>query len=275
VWACAAVAVVLAVRRRDWTTVAIGAGAATWIAAVAVATECGYPGSGRFLVPPAAVACVLAGAGAAWALRPRPALGTVLALAALWLMPRAEALPASARQSVARARFEQQLSASVRRAGGAAAILRAGRPVVPDRLWWTAGELAWDLDVPLERIGKVSEARLTMPCGVPAGAVVFAPVAGTPPDDAAWQPAHPRADVFAGAGIWRLLVDRPPTLRRCAPSPPCPVSGTTSSASPRACARTSPRPAPRTRRRSCSSTAGPSTGTCGATSSRASAIASG
>jgi hypothetical protein len=276
VWACAAVALLVIVRRREWTTVVIAGGTAAWILGVAAATELGYPGSGRFLIPPAGVVCVLAGVGAARALRPRPVLGAVLALAALpWLVPRAEALPASARQSVARARFEQQLGASVRRAGGAAAILRDGRPVVPDRLWWTAGALAWDLDVPLERIGKVPEAQLATACGVPAGAVVFAPVAGTPPDDDAWQPAHPRASVLSGAGIWRLLVDRPPTLRRCAPSPTCPASGTTSSTSPPACARTSPRPGPTTRRRSCSSTAGRSTGTCGATSSRASASASG
>ena len=286
VWAGAAVAIGLAVRRRDWTTAVLGGGAAAWIAGVAAATELGYPGSGRFLVVPAAVACVLGAAGvvsfATWRSgtaamrRPGPAAAALLAVVTLpWLVPRVAALPTSLRQSVVRARFEHDLSTSVARAGGPAAVLSRGRPEIPSRLWWAAGELAWDLDVPLERIGKVPEARLATPCGVPAGAVVFAPVAGTPPDDSAWQPAHPRARTLAAAGIWRLLVDRPPSLRRCAPSRRCRASGTTSSASPPACARTSPRPGPTTLRRSCSSTAGRSTSTCGVTSSRASATASG
>jgi hypothetical protein len=124
-----------------------------------------------------------------------------------------------------RARFEQALQTSVARAGGPAAVLRRGRPVVPSRLWWTAGVLAWDLRVPLERIGKVAEARLA----VRAGAVVFAPLAGTPPDDPDWVPAHPRARVLARAGIWRVLAAVGPTLRACSHCQRSRVSATTTS----------------------------------------------
>jgi hypothetical protein len=215
VWLCAFAAVGLAALRHERTIPVLGTGIAVWIGAVAVATERGYPGSGRFLIVPAGIACVLAGAGAVWVVRAMPARAGVAALlvvaAVPSLLPRVEALPVSARQSVVRARFEQALQTSVARAGGPAAVLHRGRPVVPSRLWWTAGVLAWDLRVPLERIGKVSEARLA----VRAGAVVFAPLAGTPPDDPDWVPAHPRARVLARAGIWRVLAAAQPTLGGC------------------------------------------------------------
>jgi hypothetical protein len=291
VWLCAVVAVGLALRRREWTIALLGAGAAAWIAALAVATERGYPGSGHFLVVPAAVACVLAGAGAvglvglaaperrraALGWRPPPAasravLATVLAVAALpSLVPRAEALPASLRQSIVRARFEQELRASVARAGGGAAVLPLGRPIVPARLWWTAGALAWELRVPLERVGTIPETSLATLHGVRAGSVVFAPLAGTPPDDPAWEPARHRIGgrVLARAGIWRVLAGGAPTLRACSRCPPSPVSATSTTSSRPACACTLPRPgSPALRRCSCC-TAGRSTGTCGATSSPA------
>ena len=237
---------------------------------MAAATERGYPGSGRFLVLPAAVACVLAGVGAVWLVRPRPALAVALGAALLLaFLPRAEAVPASVRQSIVRARFEHDLEASVGRAGGRAAVLARGRPIVPARLWWTAGALAWQLGVPLERIRKIPESDLATLRGLRPPAVVFAPLGGTPPDDPAWvTPRHrPHAAVVARAGAWRVLAAR--TLRRCVPSPRCPASGTTSSTSPRACGRTWPRPGRLTGRRSCCSTAGRSIGICGATSSRA------
>jgi hypothetical protein len=216
VWLCAAAAVALAPSRRRPAALVLGAGTALWIAGLALATERGYPGSARFLVVPAAIACVLAGLGAvrlveacprgAW----RPALAIVLVAAALpALLPRAASLPGSARQSVVRARFERHLRESVARAGGSAGVLRLGRPVVPDRLWWTAGALAWDLHVPLERIGRVRESSLAAARRLPAGAVVFAPLAGSPPDDPSWLPAHPRARVLARSGIWRVVVASP------------------------------------------------------------------
>ena len=215
VWLLACAAVALAPARRRTLTRALGAGAAAWIAALAVATEFRYPGFARFLTVPAAIACVLAGAGAVWIVEalPRPAwraaLAAVLVLAALpMLLPRAELIPRTVQRSVVRARFEADLQASVARAGGPASVLQHGRPLVPTRLWWTAGALAWDLHVPLARIGKVREATLAAARSLRAGAVVFAPLAGTPPDDPSWQPSHPRARVLARSGIWRVVTAR-------------------------------------------------------------------
>ncbi len=56
----------LAARRRDPTVAILGLAAAAWVALLALATEAGYPGAGRFLVLPLALVCVLAGVGAVW-----------------------------------------------------------------------------------------------------------------------------------------------------------------------------------------------------------------
>lgn len=213
VWLCASAAVLPVVARRVPAARVLAAGAAVWIAGLALATELGYPGTARFLTVPAGIACVLAGVGAVRVVEacPRPgwraALALVLAAAALpALLGRVEHVPRSGRQSVVRARFERDLRASVSRAGGRARVLRLGRPVLPSRLWWTAGALAWDLRVPLERIGKIRESDLAAERRLRGGAVVFAPLAGTPPDDPSWQPAHPDARVLARAGIWRVMI---------------------------------------------------------------------
>ncbi len=59
----AAVAIVFAWRARDRVTLGLAGGALAWVALVAAMTVAAYPGLGRFMYPPAAVACVLAGVG--------------------------------------------------------------------------------------------------------------------------------------------------------------------------------------------------------------------
>ncbi len=56
-------AVVLAVRDRDRVTLWLFGGAVAWVVLVAAMTVAAYPGLGRFMYPPAAAACVLAGVG--------------------------------------------------------------------------------------------------------------------------------------------------------------------------------------------------------------------
>jgi hypothetical protein len=62
-WAGAAVAVVSAWRHREREVVLLAAGAAAWIAIVAVLAAAGYAGLPRFAAPAAAVVCVLGGIG--------------------------------------------------------------------------------------------------------------------------------------------------------------------------------------------------------------------
>ena len=59
----AAVAIGLAWRDHDRVTLWLAGGALAWVALVAAMTVAAYPGLGRFMYPPAAVACVLAGVG--------------------------------------------------------------------------------------------------------------------------------------------------------------------------------------------------------------------
>jgi hypothetical protein len=236
VWLGAFAGVVLAARRREPTVLVLGLLAGAWIVLEAVATELGYPGSGRFLVLPAALACVLAGVGVVWAAqlvegRARQIAVAIMLIAALpFAVARIATLPTAARQSVVRARFQLDLRRAVARAGGAHGLLGRGGPVLPDGLWWNAGALAWDLRVPLERITTLSDHRLATLRGVRPPVILFAPLGGTPPDDSKWRPTRHvmRCGLvvteLARAGIWRVLAithaptstkTRGPTAQRC------------------------------------------------------------
>ena len=229
-------AIALAARRRQRTVLVLGAGAAAWIAILALATQAGYPGAGRFLVPPIAIACVLAGVAVAWLaeldlrLVPRGAVAALLALAALPLTAgRAENLADQASGADVAAHFQDQLDLAIQRAGGPLAILRYGRPVVPSHLWWNAGALAWKLGIPLEGVATIPESRLATLRGLRAPAVLFTPLGGKPPDDAEWVPTRavrPKGLVvhrLAKVGMWRVLAIEP---RRASAQPRRPRSST-------------------------------------------------
>jgi len=152
VWLAAAVCVALAVHRRERIVMWLAGGALAWIGLVAAMTVVlGFAALGRFLAPPAAVLCVLAGAGAVWVVRcgaawgaararprsaprvfarPRAAragLAALLLLAALPLaLPRAGQLAPQVEEAVARERLEHQLDLALDRAGGEQAVLRCG-----------------------------------------------------------------------------------------------------------------------------------------------------
>jgi hypothetical protein len=219
VWLAAFASVGLAALRREWRLLVLGLAATIWIAVEAAATALGYPGTSRFLVLPAALVCVLAGVGVIWLVQAAPrGLPRILIAAGLtatalpFLLGSVEALQRSARASVTRARFEQDLRRSIARAGGREALRSHGGPIIPDGLWWNAGALAWDLRVPLERIRNIPDRSLATLRGVQPPALLFAPLAGTPPDDRDWLSTRHVARrgltvrVLARAGIWRVLV---------------------------------------------------------------------
>jgi len=152
VWLAAAGCVALAVHRRDRIVPWLAGGALAWMALVGAMTLLlGFAALGRFLAPPAAVLCVLAGAGAVWGVRfgaewgaerarsrpavrvlarPRAAragLAAVVLVAALPLaLPRAAQLAPQVDEAAARDRLEAQLDLALRRAGGREAVLRCG-----------------------------------------------------------------------------------------------------------------------------------------------------
>ncbi len=212
----AAVALTLALRRRERLTLALGGGVLAWVALVLVMTTVGgYPGLGRFMLPAAAVVCVLGGVGAVRlvGLLRRPALAAVLALVLLAAavplsVDRAVKLGKDARSAQRASRIFGELSLAVKRAGGRRTLLHCARPRLAVNHSALTG-LAWQLRVPLRRVrpalrqpGWVFEART-------------GPNVGSPPE-LALSPRVMRP--VTRAGVWQVLaVTRPgrPPPRGC------------------------------------------------------------
>lgn len=175
----AAAGVALGGRSARW----LAAGAAGWVALVAVMTQAGYAGNPRYNVAAAAVGCVLAGLGVAAAARRHPALGASAAvlLAAGVLALTAGDLADQAAELRERAERRTDLDALVVRAGGARVVRRCApaRTVQPMKAM-----VAWRLDVSMERLADPPRAP----------AVIFAA-----PPGYAGGPAEP--PVPAGAGF--------------------------------------------------------------------------
>jgi hypothetical protein len=152
----AGVAVSLGLRCRHWPVVALGGIAVAWVTLVAVMTKLGgSPGLSRFLVPEAALVCLLAGVGAASLVELPGSRGQRLAVAALVLAvlvfagaSRRTGMVEEARMGRARARVAGELPTAVRVAGGAERVA-CRRPVLNH-----AGqtELSWILRLPISRI---------------------------------------------------------------------------------------------------------------------------
>jgi len=116
----------------------LGAIAVIWVAEVAVMTSDGFSGNARYLILPAALACVLAGAGAGWLARaligPHRVLGAtalvVLSVVAAigFAIPSVQRLPRLASGLAYQARLTDGLDSAVVQAGGAGAILACGEP---------------------------------------------------------------------------------------------------------------------------------------------------
>ncbi|PVZ04249.1 hypothetical protein [Actinomycetospora cinnamomea] len=170
VWVAAAVGVSWSVRRRAWTPVVLAVAALVWIAMVAaMASLLGYAALSRFLAPPGAVLCVLAGTGIACSLAAIGHRGLRLAVAVLLIaamvpfaLPRVGWLPRQVAEAGERARLEEDLDRAVALAGGRDALLRCGTLAIdatrPIDLQARPG-LSWTLDVPLASVGYSSGGR--------------------------------------------------------------------------------------------------------------------
>ncbi len=203
----AAVGLVGAWRRRNREVLSLAALALGWIAVVAIMAEAGFTGTRRYLAAPAAALCVVAGVGLAWlleAVRERRArLALAGAIAALALVPALLRAREEARTlSVARSQADQlsELRRAVDRAGGRAAVLRAGRPAINP---WLQTALAWELRVALDGIQPTWASSRRHPHWAPPALVFRAPARLAGP-----RPALPRgttARLVARSGRWRVL----------------------------------------------------------------------
>jgi hypothetical protein len=130
--------------------------AVLWVAEVAVMTNDGFSGNARYLILPAALACLLAGVGVGWAVRavagvPRgvPAAALGVAAAAAFGAPTVHLLPA-VRDSVRyEARLTDGLAAAVSQAGGAKRLLACGEPYAGP---FQVPSVAWQLHVHTSRV---------------------------------------------------------------------------------------------------------------------------
>jgi hypothetical protein len=164
--ACAAGAVVIAVRRRDWTILGMAGLALVWSALLAgMMFLADYPASIRFFALPTALLCVVGAVGAVQlvellpARRLRPALAAILlAVGVQSAVLRTISAHDEAQASITRATFEQDLSSTVRAARDR--IKDCGIPVVPAGLYWAKGVVAWDLDLPLRKVRMVRVSAL-------------------------------------------------------------------------------------------------------------------
>jgi len=168
----AALAAVAAAVAGPRTVRVLAAGAALWVAIVAVMAQAGYAGNPRYLVAAMAYGCVLAGAGAALLVRRAPAA----AAAALALAVGAVTL-GDLRDQVsdvgARADRRAALPELVAAAGGRDALVACARiRTAPD----VRPLVAWELDVSMLGIDRPPEA--------PAVLVRWSPHGGGPVEPA-------------------------------------------------------------------------------------------
>ena len=100
----------------------------------------------------------------------------------------------------ARPHQRDELRRAVDRAGGRAAVLRAGRPAINP---WLQTTLAWDLDVPLSGVQATWASSKRHPHWAPPALVFRAPARLAGPRPA--LPAGVTADTVLRSGRWRVL----------------------------------------------------------------------
>lgn len=161
----AALAGIIAWRQGDRSVLGLSATVVAWTALVCALVAAGWPGAPRFLMPAVAGACVVAGVGAVRAVKAagdfpirRLALASVLVLAsAPAAVPRAATGADQLAMAERRAVLEAGLRDAVRAADGP--LKRCGAYALPADLGWLEGAVAWELDVPLERVITVRRSQ--------------------------------------------------------------------------------------------------------------------
>jgi hypothetical protein len=140
---------------RDTLTLALAAATVALLGIVAVMTEAGYSGNLRYLVLPAGLAAVVAGAGfaraASLAGRARTPAALLLLVATLpSLVPRAHDVDHQRGALAYQAHLYDDLGMAVERAGGPERVLSCGKPFTGR---FQVPAVAWRLDVHLRRVG--------------------------------------------------------------------------------------------------------------------------
>jgi len=163
-------------RREQRVVLALLAGGAIWVAEVALMTNDGFSGNSRYLIMPAAIACVLGGVALGWVVRALPAALTrrpfvvplIAVVAAVGFAAPSVHRVDNVRDSVYyQARLKDGLSGVIERAGGRDRLLACGTPYTGA---FQVPAVAWQLGVHTTVVQSAS-AEGDAPPRVPA--VVF------------------------------------------------------------------------------------------------------
>jgi hypothetical protein len=143
----AAIALVIAWRRRDRLLLSVAAGAAVLMVAVGLMTEAGFAGNLRYVVLPAALVCLLAGAGWVAVVKALPGRAAPVAAALVLValsVPSIVGAGEKLRDDMLSVRsewdFEHRLTTTIARVGGADRVnecsaVFTGRFQVPSAAW--------------------------------------------------------------------------------------------------------------------------------------------
>jgi hypothetical protein len=161
-WVAVAIALVFALARRDRIVLVLTGASVLWVVVEIVFAYRGFSAVARYMIEPAAVMVVLAGAGVGWALAgvtrfPRLSSAVGLAATAVLvavLVPVAAHRVRTVRKEISDAhRFAAQddsLQAVIARVGGAARVLGCGQPVTDVG---HQSVLAWDVSLNVGKVG--------------------------------------------------------------------------------------------------------------------------
>jgi hypothetical protein len=139
-------------RRDRRAVIVLALAGAAWVGEVAVMTNDGFSGNARYLIMPAAIACVLAGTGIGWLIRALPArvVGGGVAVAALTIAaavgfaaPSVQRLDAVRASVYYQARLTDGLAGAITKAGGPDRLLACGTPYTGA---FQVPVVAWTLD---------------------------------------------------------------------------------------------------------------------------------
>lgn len=164
----AAAETALAIRRRDWLTVRLAAASLAYVAVVAAMALDHYPGLERFMLPAAAIACVLAGVGAArvaalagGGLRSAALAAALVAVAVPFFAGRITSQRNEKAQSEEAAVIYGQMLDAMHRAGGPRRMLPCGgsRVAINHSI---QPSLAWAMKVPLVEVLPVNRRDLSL-----------------------------------------------------------------------------------------------------------------
>jgi hypothetical protein len=188
VWIAAAVALVLAIVRRNWVVLGLAAGSVAWVLIEIAFAFHGWPGLPRYMFEPAALSAVLAGVGVGWVLMELPRLRVglprwvgvpVVAVLLGVLVPAAVARLRTERTDLKHERSRTHqialLLTTTDVLGGARHVRKCGQPVT-DVAYVSA--LAWLYRIDVGSVGGLQQHVEAAELRAPIPKVLFTPLPG-------------------------------------------------------------------------------------------------